>query len=148
MESVPVSETVSTPQPELPHAGAFVPDEPLVVIEASKAWVALNLRDIWAYRELLYFLTWRDVKVRYKQTDSVLDVCLARRLSFEHCTCEVSMALRSESANGYSRRLSRFPLRTKVFLAGARHFNRFTFILLAYSAYTFRRMEKSFADIV
>jgi lipopolysaccharide transport system permease protein len=30
--------------------------------------VALNLRDLWAYRELLYFLTWRDVKVRYKQT--------------------------------------------------------------------------------
>ena len=31
-------------------------------------WVALNLRDLWNYRELLYFLTWRDVKVRYKQT--------------------------------------------------------------------------------
>ena len=45
-----------------------LPDEPLVVIEPSKSWVALNLRDVWAYRELLYFLTWRDVKVRYKQT--------------------------------------------------------------------------------
>jgi lipopolysaccharide transport system permease protein len=30
--------------------------------------VRLNLRDVWAYRELLYFLVWRDVKVRYKQT--------------------------------------------------------------------------------
>ncbi len=30
--------------------------------------MALNLREIWAYRELLYFLTWRDVKIRYKQT--------------------------------------------------------------------------------
>lgn len=41
---------------------------PLVVIEPSNSWVALNLRDLWAYRELLYFLTWRDIKVRYKQT--------------------------------------------------------------------------------
>ncbi len=45
-----------------------LPDEPLVIIEPSKPWVAINLRDLWAYRELLYFLTWRDVKVRYKQT--------------------------------------------------------------------------------
>ena len=43
-------------------------DQPMVVIEPSKSWVALNLRDLWAYRELVYFLTWRDVKVRYKQT--------------------------------------------------------------------------------
>ena len=45
-----------------------LPEAPLVVIEPSKSWVALNLRDIWTYRELLYFLVWRDVKVRYKQT--------------------------------------------------------------------------------
>jgi lipopolysaccharide transport system permease protein len=45
-----------------------LPEEPLVVIEAGKSWVALNLRDLWSYRELLYFLAWRDVKVRYKQT--------------------------------------------------------------------------------
>ncbi len=37
-------------------------------IEPSKGWVSLRLRDIWHYRELLYFLTWRDIKVRYKQT--------------------------------------------------------------------------------
>jgi lipopolysaccharide transport system permease protein len=41
---------------------------PHLVIEPSRSWVALNLRDLWQYRELLYFLTWRDVKVRYKQT--------------------------------------------------------------------------------
>lgn len=41
---------------------------PLVVIEPGKSWVPINLRDLWSYRELLYFLTWRDVKVRYKQT--------------------------------------------------------------------------------
>jgi lipopolysaccharide transport system permease protein len=43
-------------------------EQPVVVIKPSSNWVALNLRDLWSYRELLYFLTWRDVKVRYKQT--------------------------------------------------------------------------------
>jgi lipopolysaccharide transport system permease protein len=45
-----------------------LPDVPVVVIEPSRFWVALDLRGLWAYRELLYFLMWRDVKVRYKQT--------------------------------------------------------------------------------
>ncbi len=45
-----------------------LPEKPLVTIQASKSNVAVNLRELWAYRELLYFLTWRDVKVRYKQT--------------------------------------------------------------------------------
>ncbi len=39
-----------------------------VVIRPARGWQALELRDLWRYRELLYFLTWRDVKVRYKQT--------------------------------------------------------------------------------
>lgn len=39
-----------------------------VRIEPSPGWVALRLGELWEYRELLYFLTWRDVKVRYKQT--------------------------------------------------------------------------------
>ena len=41
---------------------------PITVIKPSKGWVSLKLRDLWEYRELLYFLTWRDIKVRYKQT--------------------------------------------------------------------------------
>lgn len=41
---------------------------PTVVIEPSRPWAPVNLGDLWRYRELLYFLTWRDVKVRYKQT--------------------------------------------------------------------------------
>src|SRR5215217_3389567 len=45
-----------------------LPTEPLVVIQPSKKWNLLSLKDIWAYRELLFFLTWRDIKVRYKQT--------------------------------------------------------------------------------
>jgi lipopolysaccharide transport system permease protein len=36
-------------------------------IEPPRGWLSLNLRDLWEYRELLYFLAWRDVKVRYKQ---------------------------------------------------------------------------------
>jgi len=39
-----------------------------ILIRPISGWVALNLRDLWEYRELLYFLTWRDIKVRYKQT--------------------------------------------------------------------------------
>jgi lipopolysaccharide transport system permease protein len=39
-----------------------------VLIRPISGWVPINLRDLWEYRELLYFLTWRDIKVRYKQT--------------------------------------------------------------------------------
>ena len=42
--------------------------EPLVVIQPTRNWRLVSLKDLWAYRELLFFLTWRDVKVRYKQT--------------------------------------------------------------------------------
>ena len=41
---------------------------PTVVIRPSEGWVSLRLGELWSYRELLYFLVWRDVKVRYKQT--------------------------------------------------------------------------------
>ncbi len=41
---------------------------PLIRIRPARGWVSLHLRDLWEYRELLYFLVWRDVKVRYKQT--------------------------------------------------------------------------------
>jgi lipopolysaccharide transport system permease protein len=41
---------------------------PVTVITPSHGWVALHLGQLWEYRELLYFLTWRDIKVRYKQT--------------------------------------------------------------------------------
>lgn len=37
-------------------------------IEPNSSWIKLDLSDLWAYRELLYFLIWRDVKIRYKQT--------------------------------------------------------------------------------
>jgi lipopolysaccharide transport system permease protein len=41
---------------------------PVLVIRPPRRWVPVNLSEIWAYRELLYFFTWRDVKLRYKQT--------------------------------------------------------------------------------
>ena len=43
-------------------------EEEITFIKPSKGWGSLNLRELWLYRELIYFLTWRDLKVRYKQT--------------------------------------------------------------------------------
>jgi lipopolysaccharide transport system permease protein len=43
-------------------------EQPEMVIEPTQGWLSLELNDLWRYRELLYFLTWRDIKVRYKQT--------------------------------------------------------------------------------
>ncbi len=70
-DTAPITTTkpIREAQLENPPAPAALPEQPLVVIEPNKAWSALDLRDLWAYRELLYFLTWRDVKVRYKQTE-------------------------------------------------------------------------------
>ena len=45
-----------------------LPDKPVVANDANDALVAFSFRELWEYRELLYFLTWRDIKVRYKQT--------------------------------------------------------------------------------
>jgi lipopolysaccharide transport system permease protein len=41
---------------------------PIFRIQPSRGWVSLRLGELWEYRELLYFLTWRDIKIRYKQT--------------------------------------------------------------------------------
>src|SRR5580704_9919163 len=41
---------------------------PVLRIDARNGWLALDLTELWAYRELLYFFVWRDIKVRYKQT--------------------------------------------------------------------------------
>ena len=73
------TKTSETTEGGLPAAGARTrvgtarADDALVglphaVLKAETAGVQLNLQDLWAYRELLYFLTWRDIKVRYKQT--------------------------------------------------------------------------------
>ena len=44
------------------------PEPTTIYIKPSTGLAALNLRDLWLYRELVYFMIWRDVKVRYKQT--------------------------------------------------------------------------------
>lgn len=40
---------------------------PVVYLRPSKGWLSLDLKELWRYRELIFFLTWRDIKVRYKQ---------------------------------------------------------------------------------
>lgn len=53
------------------HAGGLPPAPkpvPATVIEPPRGWQPLNLREVWAYRDLLFFLIWRDAKVQYKQT--------------------------------------------------------------------------------
>ncbi len=57
--------SVSAPATPLPAQHA-VPA--IVRIEPPRGWLDLRLGEVWAYRELLYFFVWRDVKVRYKQT--------------------------------------------------------------------------------
>lgn len=53
---------------ELAPGLAQRPRAPTVVIESPRWWAPLRLRDLWDYRDLFYFLAWRDLKVRYKQT--------------------------------------------------------------------------------
>src|SRR5262245_5976655 len=57
-------------QPQSPARPPVFPPADLIVqvIEAPSGWTGINWGEIWRYRELLYFLVWRDVKVRYKQT--------------------------------------------------------------------------------
>ena len=48
-------------------ASVAAEDQPELVIRPRKGWIAVDWRELWTHRELLYFLVWRDVKVRYKQ---------------------------------------------------------------------------------
>lgn len=62
----PLSAQLPTPSP----TPAPLPESPVatVRIEPPRGWFELRLREVWMYRELLYFMVWRDLKVRYKQT--------------------------------------------------------------------------------
>ena len=60
------TQAVDTPNPLVPAAAGTA--RPVLRIEPSRGWVSLKLGELWEYRELVYFLIWRDVKVRYKQT--------------------------------------------------------------------------------
>jgi lipopolysaccharide transport system permease protein len=49
------------------HSAAATVDLPIQIIAPARGWVPIRLRELWEYRELLYFLIWREVKIRYKQ---------------------------------------------------------------------------------
>jgi lipopolysaccharide transport system permease protein len=61
---------------ELPHVGESTPNDtadtakpvPVVRIAPTSGWRNLQLRELWEYRELLFFFIWRDLKVKYRQT--------------------------------------------------------------------------------
>ncbi len=57
------------PEPRVEEIEAVLPGKyEHIVIQPPKGWAPLNLSELWKFRELLFFLTWRDIKVRYKQT--------------------------------------------------------------------------------
>src|SRR5438105_14153203 len=64
IDSPPPTMTLTDLPPE-PLPDAQLPE---TVIAPSRGWQLINVRELWRFRELIYFLTWRDVKVRYKQT--------------------------------------------------------------------------------
>jgi lipopolysaccharide transport system permease protein len=53
---------------EAPESAGEPVSPEVTIIRPSRGWAPLNIGELWRYRELLYFLTWRDIKVRYKQT--------------------------------------------------------------------------------
>ena len=59
METTP-AEAIAPGSPEAPV--------PTIIIRPPRKWVPVDFKELWEYRELLYFFTWRDVKLRYKQT--------------------------------------------------------------------------------
>ncbi len=55
-------------QAEIREPKLVVGEMPIFLIRPASSWSSIGLKELWEYRELLYFLVWRDVKVRYKQT--------------------------------------------------------------------------------
>jgi lipopolysaccharide transport system permease protein len=58
----------SPPTETLPVPAPAVAEPPVTVIERRPGWRLIDFRELWRYRELLFFLTWRDIALRYKQT--------------------------------------------------------------------------------
>ena len=63
-----VSQMQDTLNASLASSHVYLPEEPLIKIRAHRSWGAVDLRELWTHRELLYFLIWRELKARYKQT--------------------------------------------------------------------------------
>src|SRR4051812_30907241 len=64
----PAADPAATPLPAKTPPVPDAPEPPLTVIEPQAGWALPDFRELWRYRELLFFLALRDVKVRYKQT--------------------------------------------------------------------------------
>lgn len=69
MQANDQAETLGVSRPIRPEDRSHAGGIPLVThIKPTSGWVSLDLRELWEYRDLLYFFVWRDLKVRYKQT--------------------------------------------------------------------------------
>jgi lipopolysaccharide transport system permease protein len=66
--SPPVVPPVAAGAPPVRSGGARRAPMPHIRIEPSRGWVPIRFQELWEYRELIYFLCWRDIKARYKQT--------------------------------------------------------------------------------
>jgi lipopolysaccharide transport system permease protein len=67
LEATATDANVTGPPPHK-SLSSNLPEKPVVTIQPSKRWRALDLRDVWVYRELLYLLALRDIQIKYKQT--------------------------------------------------------------------------------
>ena len=105
---------------------------PITIIEPKKGWLPVDLKEIWNYRELLYFLTKRDIKVRYKQT--VLGGLWA---IIQPVFTMIVFTL-------FFGRLAKMPI--DWFLLGIS--TAIIIIVFLSGLYYFRRMEKTFADVI
>ena len=67
-KSLAVEEQVVTTAQAIPEPETKLAQVPVTIIEPSRGWISLKLKELIEYRDLLFFLAWRDVSVRYKQT--------------------------------------------------------------------------------
>jgi lipopolysaccharide transport system permease protein len=65
--TLPAAAASSCP-PDAPPADPVPCDVPVLIIKPTPGWRSINLRELWQFRELLWFLAWRDIQVRYKHT--------------------------------------------------------------------------------
>ena len=63
-----MTESIQAGTPGIGRDGPSLPETPIIRIRPRRGFAPLGLREVWEYRELLYFLAWRTIKVRYKQT--------------------------------------------------------------------------------
>jgi lipopolysaccharide transport system permease protein len=68
LETVSTTNTIQAISSEAGPSGADIFANPFILIEAESQRVRFDLKQLWVYRELLFFLIWRDIKIRYKQT--------------------------------------------------------------------------------